>query len=249
MQDMSKTTYHVNTQNAEIVEALIDAFEARSSEHEQAIRTMLALHDRDFTLRLDFVSRPHLTPLDDAFTFDTLYDELVLYSNEAAVLVDALLEMAMYMRGFNTTLGSFDEWKTQFTIGSWRYVRRNIKAKLGFDTPAIWQFPLELDAVDRYNVQAFEAMIFFAGRPDGDVSFPTGANAQVVQAYERLRRIMQTMAFDLTLDDHETFNNRLAHVLPWVEQSIMPGEPSPFDDLFGPGGGLNDRYFGVGMDD
>lgn len=245
---MSKTTYHINTQETESIEALIDAFEARDTDHEQSIRRMLGLHERPFTLRLDFVSRPHLTPLDDAFTFDTMYDELVVYVNDAAILVDALLEMAMYMRGFSTTMGSFDEWKTQFTIGTWRYVRKNIKRDLDLESTTVWQFPLDADAVDRFNTQTFESMIFLAGRPDAEVTFPTGANAQVVQAFNRLKLIMETVSFEIGLADAEKFNRRLARVMKWVEESIMPGEQSLFDDLFGPGG-LNDRYFGVGMDD
>jgi hypothetical protein len=245
---MSNTTYYVNSEDATSIESLIDAFEARDTTHEDAIRRVLALHERAFTVRLDFVSRPTLTPLDDAFTFDTMTDELVVYSNDPAVLVDAILEMAMYMRGFNTTLGSFDEWKTQFTIGAWRHVRRNLKEQLGFDTSTVWHFPLEIDAVDRFNPRSFESMIFLAGRSDGDVAFPPGANAIVVEAYQRLRRIMHTLAFEITLDHFQTFNRRLASALRWVEESIMPGEASPFDDLFGPGG-IDDRFFSEGLDD
>lgn len=245
---MSTPTYYINNQDATSVDSLIEAFEARDTEHERDIRTMLALHDRAFTLRLDFVSRPQLSPVDDAFTFDTLTDELVVYSNDPAVLVDALLEMAMYMRGFNTTLGSFDEWKTQFTIGAWRHVRKNIKADLGIEPQGVWQFPLESEVVERYNFRAFESMLYLAGRADGEVIFPTGANAQVVEAYQRLRRIMHAMAFDITLDAYGAFNRRLTSALLWVEESIMPGESSRFDDLFGEGG-FNDRFFTEGIDD
>ncbi|MBX3063729.1 MAG: hypothetical protein U0528_01165 [Anaerolineae bacterium] len=245
---MSKTTYFVNSTDLSSIEALIDAFGARYSEHEQAIRAMLQLHEQAFTLRLDFVSRPQMMPLEDAFTFDTLTDELVLFDNDPAVLVDAILEMAMYVRGFQTSMSGYDEWKTQFTIGAWRHVRRNIKERHGYESATRWQFPLEQEGVDRFNAQTFEAMLFLAGRPEGEAIFPHGANAQVVEAYQRLYRIMEAVALDISLDDAELFNRRLVRAIGRVEESILPGEPSPFDDMLGPGG-FNERFFSFGIDD
>lgn len=245
---MSKANYFVDREDSSSVETLIDTFEARGTAFESAVRSVLGLLDRGFMLRLDFVSRPQLSPLDDAFAFDPLTQELVMFSDDSAALLDGLLEILMYARGFQPVTGSFDEWKAQFTSGAWRHVRKNVKEHLDLPLPARWQCPIDFEAVERYNVHAFETILYLAGRPEVEAAFPEGADAEAVRSYRRLYRIFQMMSYQIGIQDAETFNRRHARAQAWVEQSILPGETSLFDDLIGPGG-FNDRFFSEGLDD
>lgn len=239
---MSKTKYYIDRADVASVEALIDAFEARDTDYETAIRAVLNLHNRSFTLQIDYASRLQVSPLEDAFNFDTQTQELVLFADQPTVLVDGILEMALFLRGFETMISAADEWKMQFTIGIWRHIRKTIKRGLKLDEESTWRVGLEPDKVERYNAASFDAMVFLAGRPEVEVTFPAGTNAIVIWAYQRLARVMETIAFEIDLDDHLIFNQRLARGLALVEDTIMPGDPSPFDELLGPEG-FEDRFF------
>jgi len=123
-------------------------------------------------------------------------------------------------------------------------VGESLKVRLGIQ-PApdkVWSADLELETVERYNATSFGAMVFLAGRPDVELIFPEGASALVIGAYQRLRRMIEAIALNIGLDDHNLFNRRLNRALQWIEDTIMPNDLSPFDDLFGPEG-FSDSYF------
>jgi hypothetical protein len=244
---MSRTNYHIDKTNTPSVEALIDAFGARDTEHEESIRAALSLHEHAFVLRVDYVSRPNITPLEDAFTFDAATQELILFNDEPSTLVDAILEMAMYLHGFDTNLQSADEWKPQFTIGAWHYVRRGLKERLNINPQTSWRVALEVETVERFDSNTFESMIFLSGHPEVEVVFPSGTNSLITWTYKRLSRIMEATAFNVDLDDHAVFNRRLKSALALVEAELMPGERSIFDELLGPDG-FNDRFFTSELD-
>src|SRR5258708_2801000 len=136
------------------IEQLIEAFDAHQTYHEQAIRAVLGIHDRPFLLYIDHVNRPQLSPLQDAFTFNIETDELVIFTDDPSALVDAILEMALFVRGFSTVMGLDDEWKVQVAIGTWRYVREALKVTLGLETTPYKQLNanLELESVERFNL-------------------------------------------------------------------------------------------------
>ncbi len=245
---MARTNVHVDSTDPDSVERLIDAFEVRSTDYEDAIRMAASLHDRPFVLYIDHVSQTQLSPLDDAFTFDLSTGELILFSDDAGSLVDALLDMAMFQHGFNTFMGANDEWKTQFAIGTWHYVRRALKAKLDIGGEATWRVGVRPEIVERFDLAAFSSVLYLAGHPDVELTFPPGANALVVTTYQRLARMMETVAFDISLENHEAFNRRLDRTMAWIEASILPDtETTLFDDLLGPEG-FADHYFGNFVD-
>jgi len=248
---MRKNNYYIDRSDPLSVEVLIDAFDVRDTPDEWAIRAALGLHERSFILYVDHVNRPQISPLDDPFTFNMETDELVLFTDDPDVLVDAILEMALYVRGFNTLMGIDDEWKIQIAIGAWRHVRESLKVELGLAVPPMdkrWSVTLDLETVERYNMISFAAAVYLAGRPDLDVEFPQGTSALVVTAYERLSRIVEALAWNIGLDDQQKFNRRLNRALAWIEESIMPQDISPFDDLFGPEG-FSDKFFEDDPDD
>src|SRR5688572_20120739 len=146
---MGKSSYYVDKSDPASIDALIERFDVWGTPYEDAILTALSLHDRPFILYLDFLHQPQISPLDDPFTFNIETDELVLFTDEPAALVDAVLEMAMFVRGFNTLLGVEDDWKIQVAIGAWRHVRERLKIQLRIAAPADkrWSASLELDTV------------------------------------------------------------------------------------------------------
>jgi hypothetical protein len=247
---MGKSSYYVDTKDYSAIQELIDRFDVQGTDYDRAIRAALSLHDRPFILYVDLLNQAQISPLDDPFTFNIETDELVLFTDDPAALIDAILEMAMFLRGFNTMLGIDDDWKIQVAIGAWRRVREQLKADLQVGPPAgkRWSATLELDIIAQYNIISFAAMVYLAGRHDLEVMFPEGTSALVITAYERLSRIMDTVALDVGVSDHLTFNRRLSRALLWIEESILPSDNSPFDDLFGPEG-FSDRFFDDGPDD
>ncbi len=230
------------------IREVLDIFDVHGSQYEDAIRTALSLHERPFTLLLysDDVDPSRLSPLQDAFSFDIETDEMLLFSDDPAIVVDAILEMAMFQRGFNTVIGVDDEWKVQVAIGAWRHVREAIKEQLQIAPPMekLWSASLELDTVEHFDRIAFGTAVFLASRPDVDVVFPEGTSPTVINVYERLSRIMETVALDVGIGDHVVFNRRLSRAIQWIEETILPKDDSAFDNLFGP-----DDFFDQSFDD
>src|SRR5258708_39463004 len=210
MQVMGKSSYYVDKRDPTAVRALIEAFDVRGTNYEDAIRTALSIHDRAFILYVDHANMQQLSPLQDAFTFNIETDELVLFTDNPDALVDAVLEMAMFVRGFNTVMGVEDEWKTQVAIGAWRHVREALKVRLGLPLAPAQNYSagIELEAVERFNLMSFAPLVFLASRPDVDVTFPQGANNLCISAYQRLKRIMEAIALDIGLGDTLAFNRR-----------------------------------------
>ncbi len=244
---MDKNNIYIDRDDPISLHALLDAFDAWGTEHEEPIRTALSIHNRAFMLHVEPVSEQALSPLEDAFTFNMDTDELTIFSDNPATLVDALLEMAMFMRGFNTLLGVEDEWKIQVAIGAWRHVRQNLKLKYHL-IPAVeklWSATLDEETVQDFDPLSFAAMVFLAGRSDLDVVFPEGANVQVITAYRRLARIIETVAYDIDIDDFVKFNRRLSRAIQWIEETILPQSSGPsFDDLMD-----SDSFFDSFSDD
>jgi len=241
---LGKSSFYVDKADPQSVNNFLDIVGAGETYYENAIRTALRLHERPFLVYFDHVHRPQVSPLQDAFTFNMETDELVMFTDSPAQVIDALLEMAMFVRGFNTLMGVEQEWKIQVAIGAWRRVRESLKARMSIQ-PApekVWSADLELETVERYNAISFGAMVFLAGRPDVELIFPEGASALVIGAYQRLMRIIEAIALNVGLDDHQLFNRRLNRALQWIEETIMPRDFSPFDDFFGPEG-FSDSYF------
>jgi hypothetical protein len=227
----------VDNRDGTSVETLIDAFEIRGTDYENAVRMALSLQNQAFILYVDYLNRVDLSPLDDAFSFNVETGELVLFSDKPDTLIEALLEMAMFLRGFDTLLGSGQEWQIQIAIGAWRQVRKALEANLDLSIETGWRIVVEPDSVRRFDINAFNVVAYMASRTNVEVVFPPGASALVIQTYRRLTTIVEAIAFDISLTDKDLFNRRLKRALRWIEESMLPSpEPSPFDDLFGPDG-------------
>jgi hypothetical protein len=241
---MGKTNYFVDKADRASVAALMEAFDVRGTYFEQAIRRALSLHESSFILYVDYLNRPDSSPLDDTFTFNIETGELVLFSDEPMVLIDALIEMAMFVRGFDTRLGTGEEWEIQLAIGAWRYVRRQLKADLEIGPEVAWQVGVEPEAVFRFNSLGFGTALYLAGRPNVEVIFPDGSDAQVIIAYHRIRVMLSTVAFEISLTDPDIFNTRLARTIEHIRATLIPDDAlSPFDDLIDARGYFNAGFF------
>jgi hypothetical protein len=251
---MGIQNFHIDHGNPMSIREVLDAFDAHGNYYEDAIRTALSIHERPFILLLysDQIDPSRLSPLHDAFTFNIETDELILYSDDPLLLIDAIIEMAMFQRGFNTIMGTEDEWKVQVAIGAWRHVRESIKTQLQVAPPLekAWSASLDLETVEHYNLISFGTAVFLASRPDVDVAFPEGTSSTVITIYHRLTRIIETIAFDIGISDHVAFNRRLGRALQWIEETILPTseEDTTFDDLFGPDN-FSDKFLDDGPDE
>lgn len=240
---MPRSNFFVDKTDDASIEQLLDGFGVRGSDYEPAIRAALGLHDQSFILFLDHVNRPDITPLDDPFTFNMETGELILFSEHPDALINAILEMAMFQRGFETMMNSGQEWQVQFAIGAWHFVRARLCLDLDILAESSWSVSVDPEAANRYNLITFTSMVYLAGQPDTDVVFPENTDAQIIVAYQRLRRMMSGVAHEIELTDSAIFNRRLIRTLRWIEESLLPSlEPSPFDELFGPDG-LDERFF------
>ncbi len=68
--------------------------------------------------------------LTDKFTFNIETDDLIVFDDSPETLIDALIEMAMYLSGFATMMGNDDAWVTEFAAGAWKPVKNRIKRQL-----------------------------------------------------------------------------------------------------------------------
>ena len=214
-------------------ETVTDFLSAVSLPDHSYLQQVIKLHDRPFTLNLQPDTPIELWPLVDAFTFDLERDQLMVYKTEPEVLVDAIIEMAMFLRGFNTAIGTDGPWRTDLAIGAWRVVRQNIKRSLMIPE-VVPQFAVELPShtVSQLDPVTFAGMVFLAGQVHTQVRFPADAARNVVETYHRLRRIILTIGLGLGLDDVRTFNQRLVRALLHTETVLLPkAGASPFDDF------------------
>lgn len=180
----------------------------------------------------------------DMFTFDIETDELVLLSCDHQTLVNAMIEMAMYLAGFATMLGARDEWVIEFTIGAWKPVKNRIKRLLDIPVPRRSRVVVGLPPssaqgsedesypfrrlVSTYNIAAFYQMVVLAAREDVAVYFPMETHPKVLAVYLYSRRAMQEVARGIGIENHKTFNARLLRAIQHLEKLFDPASlPAP----------------------
>lgn len=210
------------------------------------LRRIVEKYPKPVILYVDEANAPLMahSPLDDPFTFNTETGELVLFSAKPEVFVDALIEMWMYISGFETLLGDDDHWKIEFAIGAWKPVKNTIKRRLGIpvmeDISLVVGLPPDPDEAPpedpypfrsltaTFNRVAFEQMIRLAGRAEVQVHFPPGTHPQVIEVYQVMRKAMYHVAANLGIDDAQTFNQRLHVALTELEKRYHPKDlPEP----------------------
>lgn len=215
------------------------------------LRRIIALLPRPSGLYVDEANAMLFEDLQlaDKFSFDTEMDALALYTHDPDALIDATIELAMYLRGFATMIGSVDGWVTEFTIGCWRIVRNRIKRQLGIphdsqprgvvglppqaETDSREAYPFK-QLASRYDFASFHQMVVLAARDDVAVYFPSDTHSKVLAVYVYMRRAMHEVSQSLMLKDHQTFNTRLIEAVRRMEVLFKPAElPMP-----GEGGGL-----------
>ncbi len=223
-------TFLIDPKSQETVAEFLSAVSLPDHPH---LQDVIALHNRPFTMLLQPDTPIDLWPLVDAFTFDLERDWLMVYKSDPEVLIDAIIEMAMFLRGFNTAIGTDGPWRVDLTIGAWRVVRQNIKRLLMIpDTVPQFAVELPVNTVAQLDQVTFAGMVFLAGQVHTQVRFPPEAARNVVEAYHRLRRIILTVGLGLGLDDVRTFNQRLVRALLHIESVLLPkATGSAFDNF------------------
>ncbi len=177
-------------------------------------------------------------PFADRFTFDLHTDELLVFAEDSDTLVDALIEMAMFLTGFTTKMGNPEHWVIDFTIGAWKPVRRRIKRQLGIpvaDRPrgvvglrpdpgeGVEGDPYPFRTLVSYFDQlSFQQMVMLAARDDIAVHFPPGTHPKVRAVYVHVRRAIEEVGQHITLDDYQVFNLKLNNALRRIEELFDP---------------------------
>ena len=216
------------------------------------LRRAVALLPRSTRIYMDDTNAPLVAdlPLADKFTFDLETDDLVVFDRAADTLLDGLIEMAMYLSGFLTLMGTSDAWVIEFAIGAWKPVKKRIKRQLALpvqDHPRgiVGQLPSSgtalasgpysfLTLVSHYDLASFHQMVLLAGRDDIVVRFPPETHPKVLAVYVYARRAMQEIAQGIDLTDFQTFNTRLISEIQRFEQLFGPQHlalPDWLDDL------------------
>ena len=179
-------------------------------------------------------------PLADKFTFDIESDALVLFARDNQTLIDATVEMAMYLTGFTTKMGHDEPWITEFAAGAWKPVRKRIKRELGLKvidrpqgvvglppigerSPTDDPYPFRT-LVTHYDQVSFRQMIVLAARDDLAVYFPPETHPKVRATYLHSRRAIQDVARGVGLRDYRVFNRRLSEALRRIENIFTPSE-------------------------
>jgi hypothetical protein len=212
------------------------------------LRRIVALFPRTVQLSVDEAGAILYEDLSlaDKFTFDIESDSLLLYNTDPDTFIDALIEMALYLMGFSTMMGSADEWVTEFAIGAWKPVRNRIKRELDIPVhtqpravvgmpPPIEQAPVNdpypfRTLVSTYDLASFYQMVILAARDDVAVYFPPETHHKVLAVYVYMRRAMQEVAKNIDITDHEAFNARLVTAVQRLQRLFDPSNlppPSP----------------------
>lgn len=181
--------------------------------------------------------------LADKFSFNIETDELVLFTHELDTFIDALIEMAMYLAGFATMIGTEEEWVVEFTIGTWKPVKNRIKRQLEIpvrDQPrGVVGLPASPDNVNsgdpypfrtmvsNYNLGSFYQMVVLAARDDIAVYFPPDTHPKVLAVYVYMRRAIQEVAQGIDLKDYATFNSRLLETIQRLQSLFNPASLAP----------------------
>lgn len=209
------------------------------------LRRIVALFPRTTQMYVDTEQAElvHNLPLADKFTFDVTTDELVLFASDMDTLIDALIEMAMYLAGFATKLGNSEVWVIEFTIGAWKPVKKRIKRRLNIpvidqprgavglppppdDAPAHDPYPFRT-LVSHFDQLSFVQMIRLAGRDDLQVYFPSGSHPKVRAVYLHVRKALQEVGQWIDLDDHQRFNANLNQAIRRIEELFDPASLRP----------------------
>jgi hypothetical protein len=178
--------------------------------------------------------------LADKFTFDIETDTLILFSRDKDTVIDALIEMMMYVSGFSTMMGADETWVVELTIGAWKPVKKHIKRDVGLhavDQPRgvvglppppeestdSDSYPFQM-LVSRFDRASFHQMVVLAARDDIAVYFPPDTHPNVLNAYVSVRNAIQAVAKNITLTDHQTFNARLMGEVQKLQNQYKPGE-------------------------
>jgi hypothetical protein len=211
-----------------------------SPEDRDVVRRVIALYPQPIQMYVDEASAilHDRMPLGDRFTFDIETDELILFSHDKEILIDALIEMAMYLAGFTTMMGSEETWVIEFTIGAWKPVKKRLKRQLEIpvsDHPrGVVGMPPSAESaspgdpypfrtlVSHYDLASFHQMVMLAARDDIAVYFPPETHAKVLAVYVYMRRSMQEVAQGIDLADYETFNARLIQEIQRLETLFGP---------------------------
>ncbi|NLX09277.1 MAG: hypothetical protein GXY36_06440 [Chloroflexi bacterium] len=181
--------------------------------------------------------------LTDKFTFNIETDDLIVFDDSPETLIDALIEMAMYLTGFSTMLGNEEEWVVEFTAGAWKLVRNQIKRRLDLpvsDEPrAIVGQPPKATGpsagdpypfrrlVSQYHLGSFYQMVVLAARHDVQVYFPPETHPKVLAVYVYMRRTMQEVAQSLDIPDYQEFNQRLIQAVQRLHHLFDPANLPP----------------------
>ena len=208
------------------------------------LRRVISLFPRPAQMRVDEANEILYQGLSliDKFSFSD-DDELILYTRDPETMIDALIEMAMYLFGFATLIGEDEGWVVEFTIGAWKPVKNRIRRQLGLivqeqprgvvglppdDTSADYPFRT---LVSHYNLGSFYQMVVLAARDDIAVYFPPETHSKVLAAYVYMRRSMQEVAQGVNLKDHKTFNDRLLQAVHRLQNLFDPASlPPPGSD-------------------
>jgi hypothetical protein len=181
--------------------------------------------------------------LADKFSFDMETDELILFTRDLETFTDALIEMAMYLVGFATMIGTDEEWVVEFTIGAWKPVKNRIKRQLEIpvhDHPrgvvGLPASPEKIHSgdpypfrtlVSNYDLGSFYQMVVLAARDDVAVYFPPDTHPKVLAVYVYMRRAMQEVAQGIDLKDYATFNSRLLETIQRLQSLFNPASLAP----------------------
>jgi hypothetical protein len=224
MMSTRKNAYWLDPSDPSSIDPLVEAVNARNDPVEAYIRAAACLQPRPFDVFIDYLTRTSAqSPFYDQFTFDMESDELIVYSDEPSVLIDALIEMAMYMQGFATLMGVEDTWKVQIAIGSWRHIRKALKKTLAIpDTGQSWTVMVNPADAERLDGTAFMELVTLAGNPEIEVMFPPNAAAGMESTYNHLVGIMDFLSQSITLENAVEFNQRLLRALDLIEDKLVP---------------------------
>jgi hypothetical protein len=223
----------------ESVQHLIQFYEL-TAEDVPALRQIVALYPQPVQMFFDETNALQDMVLADKFTFDMDTDTLILFSRDKNTVIDALIEMAMYLIGFSTMLGAEETWAVELTIGAWKPIKKRVKRAIGLEASdhprgvvglppppeeesSDDSYPFKT-LVSRFDRASFHQMVVLAARDDIAVYFPPDTHPDVMEVYFSTRRAIQTIAKDLTLADHQLFNKRLVDEVQKLQQQFNPDE-------------------------
>ena len=204
------------------------------------LRRIVEQYPRSVIMYVDEANAPLFasSQLDDMFTFNMETGELVLFSADPSTFINAMIEMWMYVEGFETRMGVDDYWEIEFAIGAWKPVKNNIKQRL--EIPVDNQIqgvvglpPTEEEAmledpypfktlVSSLSIVSFTQMVRLAGHEEVRVHFPPGTNPRVIEVYFTMKRAMKDVGRHLDITDSAEFNRRLEEKIKYIRKRYQP---------------------------